>query len=266
MKKLLVDLTSGEKIKVKVKDVVIGGKEKVFISGPCAIEDYETMRKIGRELKGIGVHMLRGGAFKPRTSPYDFQGLKENGLEIIKEVSKEFNIPFVTEIMDTRDVEKAIDYIDMIQIGSRNMYNYSLLKEVGKTNIPILLKRGMSATLSEWLYAAEYIMAEGNMNVVLCERGIRTFENYTRNTLDLNSVAVIKEKYRLPVIVDPSHGTGLREIVPQMSMASIATGADGLIIESHISPDNSVSDARETVSIKTVKAIIDKTLLLEKLI
>lgn len=266
MKKLLVDLSSGEKIKVKVKDVVIGGKEKVFISGPCSIEDYETMRKIGKGLKEIGVHMLRGGAFKPRTSPYDFQGLKENGLEIIKEVSREFNMPFVTEIMDTRDVEKAVDYIDMIQIGSRNMYNYSLLKEVGKTNIPILLKRGMSATLSEWLYAAEYIMAEGNMNVVLCERGIRTFENYTRNTLDLNSVAVIKEKYRLPVIVDPSHGTGLREIVPQMSMAAIATGADGLIIESHISPDNSVSDARETVSIKTVKIIIDKALLLEKLI
>lgn len=266
MKNLLVDLNSGERIKVRVKDIVIGGEKKVFISGPCSIEDYDTMRKIAKGLKEIGVHMLRGGAFKPRTSPYDFQGLKENGLEIIKEVSKEFNMPFVTEIMDTRDVEKAIDYIDMIQIGSRNMYNYSLLKEVGKTNVPILLKRGMSATLSEWLHAAEYIMAEGNMNVVLCERGIRTFENYTRNTLDLNSVAVIKGKYRLPIIVDPSHGTGLREIVPQMSMAAIATGADGLIIESHISPDNSVSDARETVSIDTVKRIIDKALLLERYI
>ncbi|MEW9093668.1 MAG: 3-deoxy-7-phosphoheptulonate synthase [Clostridiaceae bacterium] len=266
MKDLLVDLKSGERIKVKVGDVVIGGTEKVFISGPCSIEDYETMRKIGKELKNIGVHILRGGAFKPRTSPYDFQGLKDDGLKIVKAISEEFNMPFVTEIMDTRDVEKAMEYIDMIQIGSRNMYNYSLLKEVGKTDKPILLKRGMSATLAEWLYAAEYIMAEGNMNVVLCERGIRTFESYTRNTLDLNSVAVIKEKYRLPVIVDPSHGTGLRELVPKMSIASIATGADGLIIESHISPDNSVSDARQTVSIDTVKDIMDKSLLLEKLV
>ncbi|WP_315114458.1 3-deoxy-7-phosphoheptulonate synthase [uncultured Clostridium sp.] len=266
MKDLLVDLKSGERIKVKVGDIVIGGTEKVFISGPCSVEDYETMRKIGKELKNIGVHILRGGAFKPRTSPYDFQGLKDDGLKIIKAISEEFNMPFVTEIMDTRDVEKAIEYIDMIQIGSRNMYNYSLLKEVGKTDKPILLKRGMSATLAEWLYAAEYIMAEGNMNVVLCERGIRTFESYTRNTLDLNSVAVIKEKYRLPVIVDPSHGTGLRELVPKMSIASIATGADGLIIESHISPDNSVSDARQTVSIDTVKSIMDKSLLLERLV
>ncbi|MBU5482972.1 3-deoxy-7-phosphoheptulonate synthase [Clostridium sp. MSJ-11] len=266
MKDLLVDLKSGDRIKVKVGDVVIGGTEKVFISGPCSIEDYETMRKIGKELKNIGVHILRGGAFKPRTSPYDFQGLKDDGLKIVKAISEEFNMPFVTEIMDTRDVEKAIEYIDMIQIGSRNMYNYSLLKEVGKTDKPILLKRGMSATLAEWLYAAEYIMAEGNMNVVLCERGIRTFESYTRNTLDLNSVAVIKDKYRLPVIVDPSHGTGLRELVPKMSIASIATGADGLIIESHISPDNSVSDARQTVSIDTVKDIMDKALLLERLV
>jgi 3-deoxy-7-phosphoheptulonate synthase len=167
-------------------------------------------------------------------------------------------MPFVTEIMDTRDVEKAMEYVDMIQIGSRNMYNYSLLKEVGKTRKPVLLKRGMSATLAEWLYAAEYIMAEGNMNVVLCERGIRTFENYTRNTLDLNSVAVIKEKYRLPVIVDPSHGTGLREIVPAMSVAAIATGADGLMIESHVNPDNSISDARETISVDTMGKIIER--------
>ncbi|KAJ53404.1 3-deoxy-7-phosphoheptulonate synthase [Clostridium tetanomorphum] len=255
---LLVDLKSGDKIEVKVKDIVIGGKEKVFISGPCSVEDYVTMKTIAKELKNAGVHMLRGGAFKPRTSPYDFQGLQYEGLKILKEVSEEENIPFVTEIMDTRDVERSLDYVDMIQIGSRNMYNYSLLKEVGKTNKPVLLKRGMSATLAEWLYAAEYIMAEGNMNVVLCERGIRTFENYTRNTLDLNSVAVAKQKYRLPIIVDPSHGTGLREIVYSMSLAAIAVGADGLMIESHISPDNSVSDSRETISVDNMKKIIDR--------
>ncbi|PRR78764.1 Phospho-2-dehydro-3-deoxyheptonate aldolase [Clostridium liquoris] len=258
MKDLLVDLKSGNKIKVKVKDVTIGGREKIFISGPCSVENLDTMLSIAKRLKKAGVHMLRGGVFKPRTSPYDFQGLQYDGLKILREVSQEVHMPFVTEIMDTRDVEKAMEYVDMIQIGSRNMYNYSLLKEVGKTRKPVLLKRGMSATLAEWLYAAEYIMAEGNMNVVLCERGIRTFENYTRNTLDLNSVAVIKGKYRLPVIVDPSHGTGLREIVPAMSVAAIATGADGLMIESHVNPDNSISDARETISIDTMGKIIER--------
>ncbi|MBM7869354.1 3-deoxy-7-phosphoheptulonate synthase [Clostridium pascui] len=258
MENLLVDIKNGERIKVRVKDVEIGGSEKIIMSGPCAVEDYNTMIKIGKTLKDLGVHMLRGGAFKPRTSPYSFQGLKFEGMQILNEVSEITGLPVVSEIMDTRDVEEGIKYIDMIQIGSRNMYNYSLLKEVGKTNKPVLLKRGMSATLAEWIYAAEYIMAEGNMNVVLCERGIRTFESYTRNTLDLNSVAVIKQKYRIPIIVDPSHGTGLRELVLPMSMASLAVGADGLMIESHIYPDNSVSDSRETVSMETLKNIISK--------
>ena len=206
------------------------------------------MMAIGRELKDLGVHILRGGAFKPRTSPYDFQGLRDEGLRILSAVGKEMNLPIVTEVMDARDIDEVLKYADMIQIGSRNMYNYTLLKEVGKRNVPVLLKRGLSATISEWVYAAEYIMSEGNLNVVLCERGIRTFESYTRNTLDLNSVAVVKQKYRIPVIVDPSHGTGLRELVPSMSFAAVAAGADGLIIESHISPDNSVSDARQTIS------------------
>ncbi|WP_125152229.1 3-deoxy-7-phosphoheptulonate synthase [Clostridium rectalis] len=258
MKDLLVDLKSGDKITVQVGNVIIGGEEKIFISGPCSVEDYDSMLTMAKELKNVGVNILRGGAFKPRTSPYDFQGLQFEGLEILKKVSEKVGIPIVTEIMDTRHIDKSIDLIDMIQVGSRNMYNYSLLKEIGKTKKPVLLKRGMSATLSEWLYAAEYIMAEGNENVVLCERGIRTFENYTRNTLDLNAVAVIKNKYRLPIIVDPSHGTGLREIVPTMSLAAIATGADGLMIESHISPDNSVSDARETITIKSMEHIIKR--------
>lgn len=256
MDKLLVENTGGDSVAVQVKSVTIGGKEKVIISGPCAVEDYAIMLSIAKKLKELGVDIIRGGAFKPRTSPYSFQGLENEGLKILKKVGEEVGLPVVSEIMDTRDVEKCHNYIDMIQIGSRNMYNYSLLKEVGKTNMPILLKRGMSATIEEWLYAAEYIMAEGNSNVVLCERGIRTFETYTRNTLDLNAVAVIKEKYRLPIIVDPSHGTGIRELVPRMSLAAIITGADGLEIESHMMPDEAMSDAAQTVSMETLKNII----------
>jgi len=257
MERLLVDKKNGDTIKVRVGDVVIGGEKKVIISGPCSVENYDNMIAIGRELKKLGVDILRGGAFKPRTSPYDFQGLQYEGLKILKSVGQEINLPIVTEVMDTRDIEVCLEYADMLQIGSRNMYNYSLLKEIGRLkDVPVLLKRGMSATLSEWLYAAEYIMSLGNTNVVLCERGIRTFESYTRNTLDLNSVAVIKQKYRLPIIVDPSHGTGLRELVPVMSLASIAVGADGLMIESHIEPDHAVSDARQTISMQSLKSII----------
>lgn len=256
MKNLLVDKKSGEDIRVKIKNFVFGGEDKIIISGPCSVENYDVMFQIALRLKKLGVHMLRGGAFKPRTSPYDFQGLEYEGLKILKAAGDEAGLPIVTELMDVRDLETVIKYADMVQIGSRNMYNYSLLKELGSVSKPVLLKRGMSATLSEWLHAAEYILSFGNPNVVLCERGIRTFESYTRNTLDLNSVAVIKQKYRLPVIVDPSHGTGLRELVPVMSAASIAAGADGLIIESHISPDNSVSDARQTISIEALDNLL----------
>jgi 3-deoxy-7-phosphoheptulonate synthase len=256
MKQLLVENSSGESIKVKVKNIVFGSKEKVIISGPCSVENYDNMIKIGIELKKMGVHMLRGGAFKPRTSPYDFQGLQIEGLRILKEAGEEINLPVVTEVMDARDIDMVSKYADMLQVGSRNMYNYTLLKELGKLNAPILLKRGMSATISEWLNAAEYMLSYGNENIVLCERGIRTFENYTRNTLDLNSVAVIKQKYRLPVIVDPSHGTGMRELVPPMSLAAIAAGADGLIIESHITPDEAVSDARQTISMEALNRLV----------
>ncbi|MGV8983765.1 3-deoxy-7-phosphoheptulonate synthase [Clostridium sp.] len=259
MKKLLVHKNSGLDILVKVKDIVIGGEEKVIISGPCSVENYDNMHAIASGLKKIGVHILRGGAFKPRTSPYDFQGYKEEGLKILKSVGDEFNMPIVTEVMDSKDIDLVLSYADMLQIGSRNMYNYSLLKEVGKLKTPILLKRGMSATLSEWLYAAEYIMASGNENVVLCERGIRTFETYTRNTLDLSAVAAIKQSYRIPIIVDPSHGTGRRELVAKMSLAAIAAGADGLMIESHTNPDDAISDAKQTVSIGTVDEILKIT-------
>lgn len=255
MRKMLVDRENGDIIKVKVRNITIGGSEKIVVSGPCSVEDYETMISIASNLKKAGVHMLRGGAFKPRTSPYDFQGLEYEGLRILKAVSDELDLPVVTEVMDVRDIENTLNFTDMIQVGSRNMYNYSLLKELGKLEAPILLKRGISATLSEWLNAAEYILSSGNNNVVLCERGIRTFETYTRNTLDLNSVAVIKQKYRLPIIVDPSHGTGLRELVPAMSLAAIAAGADGLIIESHINPETALSDARQTVDISAIEDI-----------
>ena len=258
MEKLLIDKKNGENIKVKVGDIIIGGNKKIVMSGPCAAEDEKTVITIAEKLKNLGVHMLRGGAFKPRTSPYSFQGLKFEGLKILKKCGEKFNMPIISEVMDARDLDKACDYIDMIQIGSRNMYNYTLLKEVGKTKKPVLLKRGMSATLNEWIYAAEYIMSEGNMNVVLCERGIRTFESYTRNTLDLNTVAVIKDRYRVPIIVDPSHATGFREYVKPMSLAAIAAGADGVIIESHINPDNAISDARQTINVEDMGEIIDK--------
>lgn len=256
MNRLLVENNSGDPIKIRIGDFVVGDKEKFIISGPCAIKDYESFREQASELKKLGVHALRGGIFKPRTSPYDFQGIQEEGLKILKEVNDEFNIPVSTEIMDTRDIDEAIKYIDVIQIGTRNMYNYSLLKEVGKTNMPVILKRGMSATIKEWLYSAEYILKEGNSNVILCERGIRSFESFTRNTLDLNAVAYIKEKYRLPIIVDPSHGTGLRELVHRMSLAGIAAGADGLLIESYVDPDKAISDARQTIDLHTLNDII----------
>lgn len=255
MNKLLVDKKSGKDIKINLRDIIIGGKEKIIISGPCAVESYDSMINIAKKLKDLGVHMLRGGVFKPRTSPYDFQGLESGGLEILKCVGKEVDMPVSTEIMDTREVEKALDYIDVIQIGSRNMYNYSLLKEVGKTNKKVLLKRAMSATIEEWLNAAEYIAIEGKSEVILCERGIRTFETYTRNTLDLNCIPVIKEKTNLKIIVDPSHGTGRRELIKPMSNSAIAAGADGLIIEMHPSPDSALSDGDQSVNFDEFKAI-----------
>jgi 3-deoxy-7-phosphoheptulonate synthase len=266
LKELLVSKKSGDDVKIDLGSVVIGGGRKVIISGPCSVEEYDVMLDIARQLKVIGVDILRGGAFKPRTSPYDFQGMEYEGLKILKEVGRAVDLPVITEIMDTRDVEEAVGYTDIIQIGSRNMYNYSLLKEVGKTKKPILLKRGISATISEWIHAAEYIMLQGNINIILCERGIRTFESYTRNTLDLNAVAVVKQNFRLPVIVDPSHGTGRRELVYPMSAASIAAGADGLIIESHTNPDCALSDAGQTISIESLKDVICRVKHLEPVI
>lgn len=256
MEGLLTEKKNGNSILVNVQDVVFGGDYPVIISGPCAIESYDILSEICKKLKKSGANILRGGAFKPRTSPYDFQGLGKEGLAILKAVGQENKMPVVTEVMDPRELNEAIEYADMIQVGSRNMYNYTLLKEIGKSKVPVLLKRGMSATINEWLCAAEYIFSAGNENVVLCERGIRTFEDYTRNTLDLNAVAIIKRNYRLPIIVDPSHGTGLSELVHSMCLASIAAGADGIMVESHIRPKESISDSRQTVTVDEVEKII----------
>ncbi len=252
-----MDLSLG-KVKIQVGNKMIS-EEPIFFAGPCSVEDIDTMRKIAKELKELGVDVLRGGAFKPRTSPYDFQGLKEEGLEILKAIKQEFQMIISTEILDVRDLEKAKDVVDIIQIGSRNMYNYVLLEEAGKLGKPIILKRGFSATVNEWVSAAEYILNVGNDQVILCERGIRTFETTTRNTLDLNSVAYLKKNSRLPVIVDPSHGTGVRDLVKPMALAGVMAGADGLLIETHIDPDKASSDGHQTIDIKTLSEIMKNT-------
>ncbi|HHY18495.1 MAG TPA: 3-deoxy-7-phosphoheptulonate synthase, partial [Firmicutes bacterium] len=232
---------------VKVKSVTIG-QDKVVIAGPCAVETENQMLKTAEAVKKAGANMLRGGAFKPRTSPYAFQGLKEKGLELLKEAGDLYDLPVVTEVVDPRDVELVTKYADMLQIGARNMQNFSLLQEVGQTNKPILLKRGLSSTVQEWLMAAEYIMAEGNSQVVLCERGIRTFEPWTRNTLDVSAIALAKEVSHLPVLADPSHASGKRSLVEPLAKAALAVGADGLIIEVHPNPDQALSDGPQSLN------------------
>lgn len=229
------------------KSVKIGGKQIVIMAGPCAIENAELLRKIAYEIKKAGARVLRGGAFKPRTSPYSFQGLGEEGLKILKQVGEELDLVTVTEVMDPRDVELVSRYADVLQIGCRNMQNFNLLKEIGMIQKPVLLKRGMSATIKEWLMSAEYILAGGNFNVILCERGIRTFEDATRNTLDLSAVAVVEQVSHLPVIVDPSHAAGKWGLVPALSKAAIAAGADGLIIEVHPNPEEALSDGAQSL-------------------
>ena len=252
-----MDLSLG-KVKIEIGNKIIT-EDPVFFAGPCSVENLDTMRNIARNLKSLGVDVLRGGAFKPRTSPYDFQGLKDEGLEILRVIKKEFQMVISTEILDVRDIEKAVDVVDIIQIGSRNMYNYVLLEEVGKLGKPVILKRGFSATVNEWVSAAEYILNTGNDQVILCERGIRTFETTTRNTLDLNSVAYLKKNSRLPVIVDPSHGTGVRDLVKPMALAGIMAGADGLLIETHVEPDQACSDSQQTIDIPTLEEIMHHT-------
>lgn len=225
----------------------IGGDTLTVMAGPCAIESREVALKIAQAVKASGARIFRGGAFKPRTSPYSFQGLGEEGLKIMKEISEETGLLTVSEVMDTRSVELVSDYVDILQVGARNMQNFDLLKAVGDSKKPVLLKRGMSATVKEWLMSAEYICSRDNMKVILCERGIRTFETYTRNTTDLNVIPSIKELSHLPVIVDPSHGTGRRDFVAPLAKASVACGADGLMIEVHCNPENAQSDGEQSL-------------------
>jgi 3-deoxy-7-phosphoheptulonate synthase len=228
---------------VKIKEgVQIGSKKIVVIAGPCSIETKDQLERIAESVKESGALILRGGAFKPRTSPYDFQGLGEEGLKILQSISQSVDIPTVTEVMDTRDVERVAKYTDILQVGARNMQNFNLLKEIGQTKKPVILKRGLSATIRELLMSAEYILSEGNFNVILCERGIRTFEQFTRNTLDISAVPAIKMLSHLPVIVDPSHATGKWGMVNPLSKAAVAAGCDGLLIEVHPNPQEALSD------------------------
>jgi len=243
---------------VDIDGVKVGTTEIVIMAGPCSVESAEQILRIAREIKAVGATVLRGGAFKPRTSPYDFQGLGKIGLEYLRAASCNTGLKVVTEVLDPRDVELVAEYADCLQVGSRNMQNYPLLREVGRASKPVLLKRGFSATYKEFLLAVEYIMAEGNEQVILCERGIRGLSDELRFTLDLNAVPYLKEKTHLPVIVDPSHGTGSARLVPAMSRAAIACGADGLIIETHYCPQDSISDAVQTLSTTEFAQLINE--------
>ena len=241
---------------IKVGKHTIGGKRIHVIAGPCAVEGMPVLIKIAREVSKAGASFIRGGAFKPRTSPYSFQGLGEEGLKILAEARSVTGMPVVSEIMDPRDIDVILNYTDIIQIGARNMQNFRLLSEVGSHNKPIMLKRGLSATIKELLMAAEYIMAQGNTKVILCERGIRTFETATRNTLDLNAVPVIKQLSHLPVVVDPSHGAGRWDLVAPMAKAAVAAGADGLMIEVHTNPEEALSDGEQSLIPKKFRVLM----------
>ena len=244
----LVSLESDEQTIVYVKDVAIGGQDAVVIAGPCSVESREQVVSTALAVKQTGAVILRGGAYKPRTSPYDFQGLGIEGLQLLREAGDIAGLPVVTEVMSEADVEIVCDYADMIQIGARNMQNFALLKKIGKTDKPILLKRGASATVKEWLCSAEYIMHAGNSQIVLCERGIKTFDNSLRNTLDLAAIALVKEMTHLPVIADPSHATGKRSLINATSKAAIAVGADGIIVEVHPQPEIALSDSAQQLT------------------
>ncbi len=231
-----------------VKNTHIGPDNITIMAGPCAVESEEQMMVIAKSVKASGATILRGGAYKPRTSPYSFQGLEEEGLRYLKAASDETGLATICEVTSAHAIEAAVRYVDMLQVGARNMQNFELLKEVGKSSLPVLLKRGMSATIDEWLNAAEYIMSEGNTKIALCERGIRTFETATRNTLDLAAVPVLKERTHLPVIVDPSHATGVRSYVAPLAKAAIACGADGVMIEVHNDPEHALSDGPQSLT------------------
>ncbi|HEY7826178.1 MAG TPA: 3-deoxy-7-phosphoheptulonate synthase, partial [Candidatus Acidoferrales bacterium] len=248
----------GTRTVVDVRGVRIGGGECVVIAGPCSVESRNQILETARAVKAAGAHMLRGGAYKPRTSPYDFQGLGVEALALLKEAREETGLPIVTEVMGTDEVDLVAEYADVMQVGARNMQNFPLLRRLAAVPRPILLKRGPSATVKEWLLAAEYLLAGGNPNVILCERGIKTFESELRNTLDLAGAALAKELSHLPVIVDPSHATGRRSLVPAASLAAIAMGADGLIIEVHPCPERALSDGPQSLDLPGFAGLMDR--------
>jgi len=241
---------------INVCGIDIGGPEVVIMAGPCAVEDEVQIGETARGVQHNGANFLRGGAFKPRTSPYSFQGMEEQGLKLLKAASELTGLPIITEVMDTSQIDLVSKYADILQVGSRNMHNYVLLSEIGKRRKPVLLKRGMSATVDEFLMAAEYILKQGNDEVMLCERGIRTFETTTRNTLDLNAVPVLKQLTHLPVIVDPSHGTGYNWMVPSMAKAALAAGADGLLIEVHYHPEKALCDGGQSLDLQAFGRLV----------
>lgn len=244
---------SNHKTIVKIGDEFVGKEELCLIAGPCAVESERQLDEIAKGISDLGIKFMRGGAYKPRTSPYAFQGLKKEGLKLLKEASKKYDLKIVTEVLDTTLIEEAYSYADIFQVGSRNAKNYQFLKELGKTDKPILLKRGMSSTVNEWLLAAEYILLGGNENVILCERGIRTFDTSLRNTMDVAAIPLVKELSHLPVIADPSQGTGKRSLVTPLSLASIAAGADGLMIEVHNEPEEALSDGFQSMYLNSMK-------------
>ncbi len=241
---------------IRVGSETIGGKELCLIAGPCAVESEEQLDEIAKGISDLGIKFMRGGAYKPRTSPYAFQGLKKEGLRLLKNASDKYGVKIVTEVLDTSLIEEVYPYADILQVGSRNAKNYSFLKELGKIDKPILLKRGMSSTITEWLLAAEYILLGGNENVILCERGIRTFDTSFRNTMDIAAIPLAKELSHLPVIADPSQGTGKRSLVTPLSLAAIAAGADGLMIEVHNEPELALSDGFQSMYLNSMKDMV----------
>ena len=243
---------------IQIGDVSFGGKEVPVIAGPCSIESESQFTEISKELKAIGIPLLRGGLYKLRTKPTSFQGLGKEGYALVEKVTKELNLPFITEVTDPRQIEELLPFTQAFQVGTRNMYNYELLKELGKTRVPVLLKRAFSATYSEFLSAAEYLSSQGNSSIVLCERGIRTFVKETRNTFDINIIPFLKKYSHLPVIADPSHGTGESYMVLPIAMAALAAGADGLLIEVHNKPEEALSDGQQAVKPSEIKTFLDQ--------
>jgi len=267
--KLVSRVFKPEDTVIDINGIKIGGGNIGMIAGPCTVETYDQMNETAKKLSNYGVKILRGGAFKPRTSPYAFQGLGEEGLKILREVADKYNMLVTSEVMEVAQIPMFLKYVDILQVGARNMQNFNLLKSLGEVRKPVLLKRGLSATIEEWLMSAEYIMAGGNREVILCERGIRTFEHITRNTLDISAIPVVQKISHLPVVVDPSHATGLRDKVAPMSKAAVAAGADGLIIEVHNSPETAVCDGAQSlypeqfaelfIELKELAKVIKKT-------